>query len=61
MQLLLHCHCLFLALLTLVLTICSIRSAFVFMLTCLFYTVGVVFNLSTSLHSRSKLHHSISF
>ncbi|XP_034477899.1 endoplasmic reticulum metallopeptidase 1 [Drosophila innubila] len=52
-QLLMHCHCLFLALLTIVLTICSIRSAFVLMLTCLFYTVGVVFNLSTSLHSRN--------
>ncbi|XP_034106704.1 endoplasmic reticulum metallopeptidase 1 isoform X1 [Drosophila albomicans] len=52
-QLLLHCHCLFLALLTLVLTICSIRSAFVLMLTCLFYTVGVVFNISTGLHNRN--------
>ncbi|XP_023177320.1 endoplasmic reticulum metallopeptidase 1 isoform X1 [Drosophila hydei] len=52
-QLLMHCHCLFVALLTLILTICSIRSAFVLMLTCLFYTVGVVFNLATNLHSRN--------
>ncbi|EDW61973.1 endoplasmic reticulum metallopeptidase 1 isoform X1 [Drosophila virilis] len=52
-QLLMHCHCLFLALLTLVLTICSIRSAFVLMLTCMFYTVGLVFNLATSLHTRN--------
>ncbi|XP_064542476.1 endoplasmic reticulum metallopeptidase 1 isoform X2 [Drosophila montana] len=52
-QLLMHCHCLFLALLTLVLTICSIRSAFVLMLTCMFYTVGLVFNLATNLHSRN--------
>ncbi|XP_030375114.1 endoplasmic reticulum metallopeptidase 1 isoform X2 [Scaptodrosophila lebanonensis] len=50
-QLLLHCHCLFLSLLTLVLTICGIRSAFIFMLTILFYTVALIFNLATKLHN----------
>ncbi|XP_032590409.1 endoplasmic reticulum metallopeptidase 1 isoform X2 [Drosophila grimshawi] len=54
-QLLLHCHCLLLALLTLVLTTCGIRSAFVLMLSCLFYTVGLVFNLATNLHRRNVL------
>lgn len=54
-QLLMHCHCLFLALLILVFTICHIRSAYILMLGCLFYTVGLVFNVATGLHSRSKL------
>lgn len=54
-QLLMHCHCLFLALLILVFSICQIRSAYLLMLGCIFYTVGLVFNLATSLHSRSKL------
>lgn len=53
-QLLMHCHCLFLALLILVFTICHIRSAYILMLGCLYYTVGLVFNLATNLHSRSK-------
>ncbi|ALC42480.1 CG11961 [Drosophila busckii] len=52
-QLLLHCHCLFLALLTLVLTICGIRSTFVLMISCLFYTVALIFNLATKLYSRN--------
>ncbi|XP_037808187.1 endoplasmic reticulum metallopeptidase 1 [Lucilia sericata] len=51
-QLLLHCHCIFLALLTLVLTICNIRSAFMFMITLLFYTLGLIVNLATKLHNK---------
>ena len=53
-QLLLHCHCIFLALLTIVLTICNIRSAFLFMITLLFYAVGLIINLVTKLHNKRK-------
>ncbi|XP_068145512.1 endoplasmic reticulum metallopeptidase 1 [Drosophila tropicalis] len=51
-QLLLHSHCLFLAILTLVLTICGIRSAFVLMLSCMFYTMALIINLATKLHTK---------
>ena len=53
-QLLLHCHCIFLAMLTIVLTICNIRSAFLFMITLLFYTLGLIINLVTKLHNKRK-------
>lgn len=52
-QLLLHCHCLFLAMFTLILTICNIRSAFIFMITLLFYTIGLIINVATKLHNKS--------
>nr|XP_036668983.1 endoplasmic reticulum metallopeptidase 1 isoform X2 [Drosophila suzukii] len=51
-QLLLHCHCVLLAVLTLIFTICGIRSAFVLMLSCLFYTMGLIINIATKLHSK---------
>ncbi|XP_037714381.1 endoplasmic reticulum metallopeptidase 1-like isoform X2 [Drosophila subpulchrella] len=51
-QLLLHCHCVLLAILTLILTIYGIRSAFVLMLSCLFYTMGLIINIATNLHSK---------
>ncbi|XP_043948246.1 endoplasmic reticulum metallopeptidase 1 [Drosophila biarmipes] len=51
-QLLLHCHCVLLAVLTLVFTICGIRSVFVLMLSCLFYTMGLIINIATKLHSK---------
>jgi len=54
-QLLLHCHCVLLAVLTLIFTICGIRSAFVLMLSCLFYTMGLIINIATKLHSKGKL------
>ncbi|XP_017147750.1 endoplasmic reticulum metallopeptidase 1 isoform X5 [Drosophila miranda] len=51
-QMLLHCHCLFLAIFTIVLTICGVRSVFVLMLSCLFYTMALIINLATKLHSK---------
>lgn len=53
-QLLLHCHSIFLALLTIVLTICNIRSAFLFMIALLFYAMGLIINLVTKLHNKRK-------
>ncbi|XP_037952372.1 endoplasmic reticulum metallopeptidase 1-like [Teleopsis dalmanni] len=51
-QLLLHCHCLVLVFLTLLMTVCKIRSAFMLMLAILFYTTGLIVNLVTKLHNR---------
>ncbi|KMY95074.1 endoplasmic reticulum metallopeptidase 1 isoform X1 [Drosophila simulans] len=51
-QLLLHCHCILLSVLTLIFTICGIRSVFVLMLSCLFYTVGLIINIATKLHTK---------
>ncbi|KAH8316553.1 hypothetical protein KR067_010072 [Drosophila pandora] len=51
-QILLHSHCLLLAILTLILTICGVRSVFVLTLSCLFYTVGLIINIATKLHSK---------
>ncbi|XP_036331812.1 endoplasmic reticulum metallopeptidase 1 isoform X2 [Rhagoletis pomonella] len=52
-QILLHCHCLFLAFVTLIATIAGIRSAFMLMIAVLFYTLGLIVNLSTKLHNKS--------
>lgn len=54
-QLLLHCHCLFLSALTLLMTICKIRSAFMFTIAILFYTNSLIINLATKLHNKRKL------
>ncbi|XP_061401284.1 endoplasmic reticulum metallopeptidase 1 [Musca vetustissima] len=51
-QLLLHCHCLFLSVLTLLMTICKIRSAFMFTISILFYTTALIINLATKLHNK---------
>ncbi|XP_055921170.1 endoplasmic reticulum metallopeptidase 1-like isoform X1 [Eupeodes corollae] len=54
-HLLLHGHCIFLVLLTLIMTICGIRSAFMLMLTILFYSMGLIINLITKLHNQPLL------
>ncbi|XP_067630290.1 endoplasmic reticulum metallopeptidase 1 isoform X2 [Eurosta solidaginis] len=52
-QILLHCHCLFLAFLTLIACVIGIRSAFMIMIAVLFYTSGLIINLTTKLHNKS--------
>lgn len=58
-QILLHSHCLLLAILTLILTICGVRSVFVLTLSCLFYTVGLIINIATKLHSKGGINMDI--
>ncbi|CAD7014585.1 endoplasmic reticulum metallopeptidase 1 isoform X2 [Ceratitis capitata] len=52
-QILLHCHCLFLTFVTLGATIAGIRSAFMLMIAVLFYSIGLIVNLCTKLHNKS--------
>lgn len=54
-QMLLHCHCLFLSFVTLILTAFRIRSAFMLMIALLFYTMGLIINIATKLHNRPLL------
>ncbi|KAL9918598.1 endoplasmic reticulum metallopeptidase 1 isoform 3-T3 [Glossina fuscipes fuscipes] len=52
-KMLLNCHCILLVLITLTLTICHIRSAFVPMLSVLFYTISLIINLCTGFYKTS--------
>ncbi|KAL5289346.1 hypothetical protein ACFFRR_009469 [Megaselia abdita] len=54
-QLLLHSHCIYLAVLTIILTSIGIRSAFVLMICILFYTFSLIINLATQLHNKPLL------
>uniref|UniRef100_A0A0A1WQ19 FXNA-like protease n=1 Tax=Zeugodacus cucurbitae TaxID=28588 RepID=A0A0A1WQ19_ZEUCU len=52
-QILLHCHCLFLTFVILIASIAGIRSAFMLMIAVLFYSIGLIINLCTKLHNKS--------
>uniref|UniRef100_A0A1A9ZGV6 Uncharacterized protein n=1 Tax=Glossina pallidipes TaxID=7398 RepID=A0A1A9ZGV6_GLOPL len=52
-KILLNCHCILMVLITLTLTICQIRSAFVPMLSVLFYTISLIVNLCTGFYKTS--------
>lgn len=47
-----HAHCLFIALLCIILTIFSVRSAYILMISVLFYVAALSINLITKLHDR---------
>ncbi|XP_005177924.1 endoplasmic reticulum metallopeptidase 1 isoform X1 [Musca domestica] len=54
-QMILHAHALFLALICIVLTFVGLRSSYVFMISLLFYGIALILNFLTTLHNRGKL------
>lgn len=52
MQMILHAHALFLALVCIVLTFVGFRSSYIFMISLFFYGVALILNLLTTLHQR---------
>lgn len=49
-----HAHCVFLAIVCIILTIAGLRSAYLFMISLLFYVGALTINLLSSLHDRGK-------